>query len=158
MLTIYTRCTWKLMGLCTRVLQLPRPLPIFFYLLQNRRLPKKIRNTKFEKKKRFRGRTLTFFTQDLVFTLFCAARWCNVKSLLLMSHCKSEHSLLVLYIQKNFSTTSKTVYIYLCFLFFSESKVVKIDHVYVQGNYNRNSIWVRPAVSILAGCVKQSET
>ena len=36
--------------------------------------------------------------------------------------------------------------------------VVKIDHVFVLGNYNRNSIWDRPTVPILAGCVKQSET
>ena len=34
----------------SKVLQLPRPLRIFFYLLQNRKLPKKIKNTKFEKK------------------------------------------------------------------------------------------------------------
>ena len=64
------------------------------------------------------GHTETFFTQDLVLVLFCAARWCYVKSLLLLSHCKIEHSLLVLYIQKNFSTTSKTVHIYVFCLFF----------------------------------------
>ena len=117
----------------TRVFQLPRPLRIFFYLLQNRRLPKKIKCTKFEKKKlRFRGRTETFFTQDLVYNLFCAARWCYVKSLLLMSHCKIEHSVLVLYIKKNFNTTSKTVYIYVFFL--SELIVIKINHVSVRGN------------------------
>ena len=110
------------------------------------------------KKMRFRDRTETFFTLDLVLFLFCAARWCYVKSLLLMSHCKIEHSLLVLNIQKNFNTTSKTAYIYVFCLFFSESIIVKIDHVYERGNYNRNSIWVRPTVSILAGCVKQSET
>ena len=143
----------------SRVLRLPRPLRIFFYLLQNSRLPKKIKCTKFEKKKlRFRGRTETFFTQDFVFDLFCAARWCYVKSLLLMSHCKIEHLVLVLYIQKNFKTTSKTLYIYVFCLFFSELIVVKIDHVSVRGNYNRNSICVRPTVSILDGCVKQSET
>ena len=95
---------------------------------------KKIKDTKFEKKKlRFRGRTETFFTQDLVFVLFCAAIWCYVKSLLLMSRCKIEHSLLVLYIQKNFSTTSKTVYMYVFCLFFSELIVVKIYHVYELG-------------------------
>ena len=33
------------------VLQLLRPLGIFFYLLQNRRFPKKIKNTKLKKKK-----------------------------------------------------------------------------------------------------------
>ena len=75
-----------------------------------------------------------------------------------MSHCKIEHLLLVLYNQKNFSTISKTVYIYVFCLFFSESIVVKIDHVYLRGNYNRNFILVRLTVSILAGCVKQSET
>ena len=76
--------------------------------------------TKFEKKQLgFRGRTETFFTQDLVFDLFCAARWCYVKPLLLMSHCKFEHLVLVLYIQKNFNTISKTVYIYVfCLRFF----------------------------------------
>ena len=36
--------------------------------------------------------------------------------------------------------------------------MVKIDHIYVWENYNKNSIWVRPTVSILAGCVKPSET
>ena len=104
-------------GPLARALQLPRPLPITFYLLQNRRLSKKIKNAKLEKKKlRFRGRTETFFTQDLVYILFCAARWCYVKPLLLMGHCKIEHSLLVLYIQKNFTITSKTIYIYVfCF-------------------------------------------
>ena len=103
----------------TRVLQLPRPLSIFFYLLQTRRLQKKIKNTKFEKKRlRFRGHAEIFFTQDVVFVLFFAARWCYVKSLLLISHCKFEHSLLVLNIQKNFSPTSKTVYIYVFRLFF----------------------------------------
>ena len=113
-----------------RALQLPRPLSIFFYLLQNRRLPKKIKNTKFEEKKlRFWGRTKTFFTQDLVFVLFCAPRWCYVKSLLLISHSKIKHSLLVLNIQKNFSTTPKTVYIYVFCLFFSKLIVVKIDHM-----------------------------
>ena len=61
------------------------------------------------------GRAETFFTQELVFVLCCAARWCYVKSLLLMSHCKIEHLILVLYIQKNFSTTSKTVYMYVFF-------------------------------------------
>ena len=124
-----------------RVLQLPRYLRIFCYLLQNRRLVKKIKNTKFEKKKlRLKGRTETFSTQALVFVLFCAARWCYVKSLLLMSHCKIEHLLLVLYIQKNFTTTSKTVYIYAFCLFLSKLVVVKIDHVSVLGNYNRNSV------------------
>ena len=104
------------------------------------------------------GRTETFFTQDLVFDLFCAARWCYVKSLLLMSHCKIEHLVLVLYIQKNFTTTSKTVNIYVFCLFFSELIVVKIDHLSVLGNYNRNSTCVRPTVAILDGCVKQSKT
>ena len=89
---------------------------------------------------RFRGRIETFFTQDLVFVLFCAARWCYVKSFLLIIHCKIEHSLLVLYIQKNFSTSSKTVRMYVFCLFFSELIVVKIDHVFELGNYNRNSI------------------
>ena len=63
------------------------------------------------------GRAETFFTQELVFVLFHAARWCYVKSLLLMSHCKIEHLILVLYIQKNFRTTSKTVYMYVDFFF-----------------------------------------
>ena len=71
-----------------------------------------------EKKLRLRDRAETFFTQELVFVLFCTARWCYVKSLLLMSHCKIEHSLLVLYIQENFNTNSKTVYIYLFIYFF----------------------------------------
>ena len=103
---------------------------------------KKIKNTKFEKKKlRFRGRTETFFTQDLVFVLFFAVRRCYVKLLLLMSHCKIEHSLLILYIQKNFSKTFRTVYMYVfSFFFFSELIVVNIDHVCVGGNCNRNSI------------------
>ena len=61
------------------------------------------------------GRTEAFFTQELVFVLFSVARWCYVKSLLLMSHCKIEHLILVLYIQKNFSTASKTVYMYVFF-------------------------------------------
>ena len=74
-----------------RMLPLLRPFRIFFYLLQNKRLPKKIKNTKFEKKLRFGSRTETFFTQDLVFALFCAASWCYVKFLLLMSHCKIEN-------------------------------------------------------------------
>ena len=74
-----------------------------------------------------------------------------------MSHCKIENLVLVLYIQKNFNTTSKTVYIYV-FFFFSVLTVVKIDHFSVRGNYNKNSICVRPIVSILDGCVKQSET
>ena len=65
---------------------------------------------------------------------------------------------LMQYIKKNFNTTSKTVYIYVFCLFFLELMVVKIDHVSVLGNYNRNSIWVRRTASILAGCVKQSET
>ena len=128
-----------LLYVCTRVLQLSRLLQIFFYLVQNRSLPKKkIKNTKFEKKKfRFRGRTEAFFTEDLVFARFGAARWCYVKSLLLMSHCKIERLFLVFYIKKKFSTTSKTVYIY---VFFSELIAVKIDRVYVRRNYNRNSI------------------
>ena len=42
--------------------------------------------------------------------------------------------------------------------FLSELIVVKIGHVSVLGNYNRNSIWVRPTVPILTGGVKQSET
>ena len=42
--------------------------------------------------------------------------------------------------------------------FFSELTLVKIDLVYELGNYNRNFIWVRPTVSILAGCVKKIET
>ena len=62
---------------------------------------------------------------------------CYVKSLLLISRCKIEHSFLVLYIQKNFSATFKTAYMY---VFFSELTVVKIDHVYELGNYNRHSI------------------
>ena len=125
-----------------RVWQLPRPFSIFFYLLQNRRLPKKksgIQSLR-KKKLRFRSRTETFFTHDLVFVLLCAARSCYVKFLLQMSHCKIEHSLSVLYIQKNFSTISKSVYIYVFACFFSESIVVKIDHAYVRRNYNRNSI------------------
>ena len=117
--TIYQQRVVSLRSITIRVWQLPRSLPIFFYLLQNRRFPKKIKNTKFEKKKlRFRGRTKIYFTRDLVFALFRAARWCYVKSLLLMSHCKIEHSLLALYIQKNFNTTSNTVYIYVFCLFF----------------------------------------
>ena len=127
-----------------RVLQLPRPIRIFFYLLQNRRLPKKIKNTKFEKKKlRFRSRTETFFTQDLVFVGFSAARWCYVISLLLMSLCKIEHLLLVLYnIQKKFTSTSKTVYIYVFCLFLSELIVVKVDQVSVLGNYLQYLFWL----------------
>ena len=76
-----------------------------------------------------------------------------------MSHCKIEHSLLVFYNQKNLSTTSKTVYknVFLFFCF-SELIVVKFYLVYELGNYNRNSIWVRPTVSILASCVRQIET
>ena len=77
--------------------------------------------------------------QDLVFVLFCAARWCYEKSLLLMSHCKIESLLLVLYIQKNFTTASKTVYIYVFCSFLSELIVVKIDHISVLGTYNINS-------------------
>ena len=75
-----------------------------------------------------------------MFVLFCAARWCYVKSLLLMSHCKIEHLLLVLYIQKTSIQLLKlfTFMFFVCF--FSELIVVKIDHVYVRGNYNRNSI------------------
>ena len=60
-----------------------------------------------------------------------------MKSLLLMSHSKIEHLLLVLNIQKNFSTTPKTVYIYVVFF---ELIVVKIDHIYVRENYKKNSI------------------
>ena len=75
-----------------------------------------------------------------------------------MSNCKIEHLFLVLYIQKNFTTTSTTVSIYVFCLFLSELIVVKIDHVSVLGNYIRNSILVGPTVSILGGCVKQSET
>ena len=75
-----------------------------------------------------------------------------------MSHCKIEHLLLVLYVQKNFTTTSKAVYIYAFGLFVSELIVVKIDHVSVLPNYNRNSIGVRSTVSILAVCAKQRET
>ena len=101
---------------------------------------KKSRIQSLIKKLRFRGRTETFFTQDLVFVLFSATRWCYVKFLLLMSHYKIEHSLLILYIQKNFNTTSKTVYIYVFSLFFSELIVVNIDYVYVRENCNRNSI------------------
>ena len=56
-----------------------------------------------------------------------------------MSYYKIEHSLLILYIQKNFNT-SKTVYIYVFSMFFSELIVVNIDHVYVRENCNRNSI------------------
>ena len=69
-----------------------------------------------------------------------------------MSHCKLEHLVLVSYIQKNFNTTSKTVCIYVFCLFLSELIVVNFDHVYEWGNYNRNSIGVRPTVAILAGC------
>ena len=47
--------------LTSRVLQLPRPLPIFFYLLQNRMLQKKSGIKSLRKKLRFRGRTETFF-------------------------------------------------------------------------------------------------
>ena len=64
---------------------------------------------------------------------------------------------MVLYIQKNFNTTSKTVYIHVFCSFLAELIVVKIDHFDVRGNYNRNSISVRPTVSILAGCVKPSQ-
>ena len=89
------------------------------------------------------GHTETFFIQDLGLILFCAARWRYMKFLLVMSHCKIEHSLLILYIQKNFNITSKTVYIYIFSLFFfSELIVVKIDYVYVRGNCNLNSIRV----------------
>ena len=91
------------------------------------------------RKKRGLGVAQRPFFQDLVFVLFCAARWCYVKSLLLMSHCKIEHLLLVLYIQKNSTTTSKTVYIYIFCLFLSELIEVKIDHVSVLGKYNRKS-------------------
>ena len=63
------------------------------------------------------------------------------------------HLVLVLYIQKNY----KTVYIYVFGLFFSEI-VVKIDQVFMLGNYIRISVCVRPTVSILAGCVILSET
>ena len=52
-----------------------------------------------------------------------------MKSSLLISHYKIEHSLLVVYIQKNFNTTSKTVYIYVFSLCFSKLIVVKIDHM-----------------------------
>ena len=90
---------------------------------------KKIKNTKFEKKKlRFRGCTETIFNQDLVFVLFCTATWCYVKSLLLMSHCKIEHSLLILYC--TFKKTSIqilklfTIMFFVCF--FSELIVVKM--------------------------------
>ena len=48
-----------------------------------------------------------------------------------MSHCKIEHLLLVLYMQKNFPTTSKTVYIYVVCLFLSKLIVLKIDYVSV---------------------------
>ena len=43
-----------------------------------------------------------------------------------MSHCKTEHLVLVLYVQKNFTATSKTVYIYVFSLFLSELTVVKM--------------------------------
>ena len=38
-----------------------------------------------------------------------------------MSHCKIEHLLLVFYIQKNFTTASKTVYIYVFVCFFQNN-------------------------------------
>ena len=119
---------------------------------------KKIKNNKFEKQKlRLKGRTETFFTQGLVFVWFCAASWCYVKSVLLMGYCKIEHLLLVLCIEKNFITIFKAVYIYVFCLFLSRLIVVKIDLVSVLGNNSRKFIWVRPIVSILAGCIKQSE-
>ena len=71
-----------------------------------------------------------FFTQNLVFVLFSAARWRYVKSLLPMSYCKIEHSLLVLYNRKNFSTTSKTVYMYV-FLFVFFSELIVVNHSYL---------------------------
>ena len=51
-----------------------------------------------------------------------------------MSHCKIVHLVLVLHIQKNFTLTSKTVYIYVFCFFVSQIKV-KIDHVFMRGNY-----------------------
>ena len=74
-----------------------------------------------------------------------------------MSHGKIDYLLFVLSIQKNFTKTFKTVYIYVFCLFLSELIVIKIDHFSVLGNYNRNFIWVRPTVSILASCAKQNE-
>ena len=89
------------------------------FFLPSRKLPKKSRIQSLRKKKlRFSGRSDTFFPRHLIFVLFCAARWWYMKFLLLMSHCKIKHSLLILYIQKNFNTTSKTVYIYVFSLFF----------------------------------------
>ena len=57
-----------------------------------------------------------------------------------MSYSKIEHLLLVLYIQKNLTKTSKTVGIYCFCLFLSELIVVKIDHVSVVENYIKNFI------------------
>ena len=74
-----------------------------------------------------------------------------------MSHCKIEHQLLILYIQKNFTTTSKNVYIYVFYLFFLELILVKIDRVSALGNCNRNSIGVRPTVSNLAAWLCKTE-
>ena len=81
------------------------------------------------------------------------------KIIVIKSHCKIEHLLLVQYIQKKNSLQLLKLFTFMFFgLFLSELIVVKIDHVSVLPNYNRNSIWVRPTVSILAGCVKQRET
>ena len=62
-----------------------------------------------------------------------------MKSVQLMSHCKIVHAGLVLYIQKNFASTFKTVYIYV-FCLFVLKIAAKIDHVFVLGVYIRNLI------------------
>ena len=68
-----------------------------------------------------------------------------------MGHCKIDYLLLVLNIQKKKFT--KTVNIYIFWLFLSGLIVVKINQVSMLENYYRNSI--RPTISILAGCVKR---
>ena len=113
LLCIWKMCEWAL-GCCS----CPDLFRFFSTFFKIRGCQKNHDYKVWEKKLRFRGHIETFFTQDLVFVLFCAARWFYVKSLLLMSYCKIEHSLLVLYIQKNFSTTSETVYVYAFCLFF----------------------------------------
>ena len=60
-----------------------------------------------------------------------------------MSHSKIVHLILVIYIQQNFTSTSKTVHIYVFCLFVSEI-VVKIYHVFILGKYVRNFVRVRP--------------
>ena len=51
-----------------------------------------------------------------------------------------EYSQHCIHSKKKFTTTSKTVYIYVFCLFLAELIVVKIDHVSVLGNYNKHSI------------------